>query len=104
MKFDTIEIEILNDIATVWLNRPEIHNAFNEIMIREIGEAYELLGKDENIRIIVMRGRGKSFCAGADLNWMRGVAGYSYEQNYKESLQLSECFYTIYSSPKPTIA
>jgi len=53
---------------------------------------------------VVIRGRGKSFCAGADLNWMRDVADYSYEQNYKESLQLSECFYSIYTCRKPTIA
>jgi methylglutaconyl-CoA hydratase len=102
--YTTIEIEIAENIATVWLNRPEIHNAFNELMIREVKEAYEFLAKDDDVRIIVMCGRGKSFCAGADLNWMRDVATYSYEQNYKESLQLSECFYTIYTCPKPTIA
>lgn len=102
--FETIYIEQKEDLATVWLNRPEIHNAFNETMISELIEAFDLLGGDEKTRIILLRGKGKSFCAGADLNWMRGVAGYSYEQNYAESLNLSKCFYKIYTSPKPTIA
>jgi methylglutaconyl-CoA hydratase len=54
--------------------------------------------------VVILRGKGKSFCAGADLNWMRGVARYSFEQNLKESLNLSKCFYTIYTCKKPTIA
>jgi methylglutaconyl-CoA hydratase len=102
--YSTIAIDTKNDIATIWLNRPQIHNAFNELMIREIMEAYLWLNQQETVRIIVLRGKGKSFCAGADLNWMRDVASYSYEQNFAESLQLSKCFYTIYTSGKPTIA
>lgn len=103
-KFQTIVIEYKNQVATLWLNRPEIHNAFNEVMIREVIEAFKTLSEDDEVRAIVLRGKGKSFCAGADLNWMRDVAGYSYEQNYEESLNLSKCFYSIYTSPKPTIA
>ena len=102
--YKTIEIEINENIATLWLNRPKIHNAFNEKMIAEIMKAFDELNTNNEVRIIALRGRGKSFCAGADLNWMRGVAGYSYEQNYEESLQLSKCFYKIYTSSKPTIA
>jgi methylglutaconyl-CoA hydratase len=102
--FNTIEIEITNQIGTIWLNRPEIRNAFNEVMIGELIRAFNEVSSLEEVRAIVLRGRGKSFCAGADLNWMRDVATYSYEQNYKESLQLSDCFYTIYNCPKPTIA
>lgn len=102
--YTTLEIEINNQVATVWLNRPNIHNAFNETMISEVSEAFKHLGNREDIRAIVLRGRGKSFCAGADLNWMRDVAKYGYEQNYSESLALSMCFYNIYTCPKPTIA
>jgi len=102
--YKTIEIEINENIGTLWLNRPKIHNAFNEEMIAEVMKAFDELNTNDDVRIIALRGRGKSFCAGADLNWMRGVAGYSYEQNYEESLQLSKCFYQIYTSPKPTIA
>lgn len=102
--YQTIETEYKQNIATVWLNRPQVHNAFNEVMISELIDAFEELAKEEHVRAIVLRGRGKSFCAGADLNWMRDVASYSYEENYEESLNLSKCFYRIYTSPKPTIA
>lgn len=102
--FITLKVELLDDIARVSLNRPEIRNAFNEVMISEITEAFRTIEKMENIRAIVLKGEGKAFCAGADLNWMRGVSNYSFEQNYEESFRLSQCFYTIYTSPKPTIA
>lgn len=102
--YRTIEFEIKNDLGIIWLNRPEIHNAFNEVMISELLDIFQKVDQMDEIRIVMLRGRGKSFCAGADLNWMRGVAGYSYEQNYKESLNLSKCFYAIYTCAKPTMA
>jgi methylglutaconyl-CoA hydratase len=102
--FSTIKIENKNSVATISLNRPDIRNAFNEVMISELITCFESLQQSEDIRVIVLRGNGNSFCAGADLNWMRDVAKYSHEENYRESLQLSKCFYSIYSSPKPTIA
>jgi methylglutaconyl-CoA hydratase len=102
--YNTIKLETGNGVATILLNRPEIRNAFNEVMIAELTDAFQEAGKKDDIRVIILRGKGKSFCAGADLNWMRDVSNYSYEQNYAESLRLSECFYAIYSSPKPTIA
>ena len=104
MNYKTIETEISKEVGTIWLNRPEIHNAFNETMISEITHAFQELGKVNELRVIILRGRGKSFCAGADLNWMRQVVDYTYEENYNESFKLSECFYTIYTCPKPTIA
>jgi methylglutaconyl-CoA hydratase len=102
--YKTIEFELKQDVGIVWLNRPEIHNAFNEVMIAELLYIFGKINEMNEVRIVMLRGRGKSFCAGADLNWMRGVAGYSYEQNYKESLNLSKCFYAIYTCAKPTIA
>ncbi len=102
--YSTIKLTSGNGIATILLNRPEIRNAFNEVMIAELTDAFREAGKMDDIRVIMLKGEGKSFCAGADLNWMRDVSGYSYEQNYAESYRLSECFYSIYSSPKPTIA
>ena len=102
--YNTIELELKEEVGTIWLNRPKIHNAFNEVMIAELIEMFEEINDREDIRIVVLRGRGKSFCAGADLNWMRNVAKYSYEDNYKESLNLSLCFYNIYTCSKPTIA
>jgi methylglutaconyl-CoA hydratase len=100
----TIEFEVKDDLGTVWLNRPKIHNAFNEVMISELLDIFQQVNQMDEIRIVMLRGRGKSSCAGADLNWMRGVAGYSYEQNYRESLNLSKCFYAIYTCAKPTMA
>jgi len=102
-KFDTIEVILNKAILTVYLNRPEIHNAFNETMLKELIEVFEDADKPE-ILCIVLRGRGKSFCAGVDLQWMKKVSTNSYEQNYQESLLLSKCFETIYTCPKPTIA
>lgn len=102
--FTTINIGIEEGVATVMLNRPGIRNAFNETMIRELIAAFHLVEKDPEVRVILLRGEGKSFCAGADLNWMRDVASYSYNQNYEESFRLSQCFYTIYTCNKPTIA
>lgn len=102
--FETIQFEKKDEIATVWLNRPDIRNAFNEVMIAELIEVFEALNAMEDVRLVLLRGRGKSFCAGADLNWMRNVVNYGYEQNYRESYQLSKCFHTIYTAAKPTIA
>ncbi len=104
MNFKTIEIELKEQVGTIWFNRPQIHNAFNEEMIEEIIQAIEFVNANDEIRVLVLRGRGKTFCAGADLNWMRGVSNYTYNQNYAESLRLSECFYAIYTCKKPTIA
>lgn len=101
--FSTIEFEQQADLGVVWLNRPEKHNAFNEVMIQELIDCFEMINRMEDIRVVILRGRGKSFCAGADLNWMRGVAQYTFEQNFKESLNLSKCFFTIYTCTKPTI-
>ena len=102
--YNTINFGTKNGIANILLSRPDIRNAFNEVMIAELTDAFLKASKMEDIRVIILRGEGKSFCAGADLNWMRDVSQYSYEQNYAESYRLSECFYAIYSSPKPTIA
>jgi len=103
-QYQTLELETRNDLAVVWLNRPDIHNAFNEVMISELLECFGALNGMKEIRVVVLRGRGKSFCAGADLNWMRNVANYSYQQNLDESLNLSRCFYAIYTCGKPTLA
>jgi methylglutaconyl-CoA hydratase len=101
--YQTIEVEIDNQVCTVWLNRPDKHNAFNEQMLIELTDCFEHFDLDE-ILCIILRGRGKSFCAGVDLNWLKEGINNDAEQNYRESLLLSECFYTVYSCGKPTIA
>jgi len=102
-KYETIVTEIYDRIFAVTLNRPQVHNAFNETMLLELTECFEQV-ETEDVICVVIRGMGKSFCAGVDLHWMKNVTTNSYEQNYKESLLLSRCFYTIYTCPKPTIA
>jgi methylglutaconyl-CoA hydratase len=102
-KYQTIETEIRDRILTIWLNRPEVHNAFDETMLVELADCMEALA-GEDIICAVLRGRGKSFCAGVDLNWMKNAAKNSYEKNYTESLLLSKCFYAIYTCPTTTIA
>jgi methylglutaconyl-CoA hydratase len=102
--YKTILFESREAVATIWLNRPEIHNAFNEEMISELIDCFEFIEGEKRIRVVVLRGKGKSFCAGADLNWMKGVAGYTFEENLRESMDLSKCFYAIYTCKKPTIS
>jgi methylglutaconyl-CoA hydratase len=103
-KLQTILYKVENKIAKVTFNRPEIHNAFNDTMIKELSIVFDDIAKNSDIRVVVLTGKGKSFCAGADLNWMKRVKDYSYEDNLKESLDLAEMLYKIYSSPRPTIA
>ncbi|WP_372751352.1 enoyl-CoA hydratase-related protein [Labilibaculum sp.] len=105
-QYKTIEFSMENKVGTIALNRPEIHNAFNEVMIGEIIDCFAAIEKMDysTIRVLLLKGKGKSFCAGADLKWMKGVANYSYEQNYQESYNLSMCFNAVYTCKFPTIA
>jgi methylglutaconyl-CoA hydratase len=102
--FETIAVEDSGSVVRVSLNRPEVHNAFNSTMIGELARSFDQLKGRRDVRVIVLTGRGKSFCAGADLNWMREIISYSFEQNLEESLQIAELMESIHSCPKPTIA
>jgi methylglutaconyl-CoA hydratase len=73
-------------------------------MIKEVIDVFGEINKIQDIRVVIIRGKGKSFSAGADLNWMRDVAKYSYDENYYESTNVSKCFFSIYTCKKPTIA
>ena len=100
----TIQLDVKDHVAWVTLNRPEIHNAFNDVMLSELIETFNNLHEKKNeVRIVILTGKGKSFCAGADLNWMRKMVDYSYEENLEDSLQVSECMYLLYTLPMPTI-
>ena len=102
--YQTLEIESHRDVAVIWMNRPDVRNAFNEIMIGELSQALKALEGDAAIKAIVLAGRGPSFCAGADLNWMKKMAGYTDEQNYEDALGLATMLNTLYTLKKPTIA
>src|SRR6478672_6886314 len=82
-------------VAKVTLNRPELHNAFNDELISELITCFRELDSDEKIRVVVLTGEGKSFCAGADLNWMKKMKDYSHEENVKDSQALAELFTVI---------
>ena len=91
-------------VATVTLNRPEVRNAFNEALIAELTATFSALAKEDDLRVIVLAAEGKAFCAGADLNWMKAMSGYSWEENHADAGRLAEMLWTIYSCPVPVIA
>jgi methylglutaconyl-CoA hydratase len=101
--YKTIIFEKNKNIAKVILNRPEVHNSFNNLLIDELYDVFDKLKEDKEIRVIILTGNGKSFCSGADLNWMKSVVNYSYEQNYAESLKLANLLHLIFTHPKPVI-
>jgi len=83
MSHGTIEIHAERGVAVLWLNRPEVRNAFNETMIAELTAAFGELDADPAVRAVVLAGRGKVFCAGADLNWMKRMGEMNFEENRK---------------------
>jgi len=103
MKYELIDVLKDNDIATVALNRAEVHNAMNERLIKEITTCFKELANDEKTKVIVLTGKGESFCAGADLNWMKSMVMYSKEENIRDSKLLLDMYDTIYNCPKPVI-
>lgn len=100
----TLKIERQGHVATVTLNRPEVRNAFNDAVIAELTAAFAELGQDTSLRAIVLAAEGKAFCAGADLNWMKAFARYSWDENHADAAKLAEMLWTIYSCPLPVIA
>jgi len=105
MSYQTITVEKPpTGIGLVWLNRPDVRNAFNDTMIGEIITAFRELDADAAVRAVVLAGRGPAFCAGADLNWMKQMAGYSFEQNYADALGLATMLRTVHTVKKPTVA
>ena len=99
-----LKLEIENAVARVTLDRPEIHNALNEELIRRITQAFAELGSRSDVRAIVFQGNGKSFSAGADLNWTKRVAGFTPGENRKDADTAIEMFLSVVRCPKPVIA
>lgn len=104
MKFETLQVDINHRVAVVWLAREKVRNAFNEVSIADLTAAFEQLGRDDEVRAIVLAGRGPAFCAGADLDWMRRMADYSNSENQADAMKLATMLRTIYECPKPVIA
>ena len=99
-----IDIERSGHVARVWLNRPEVRNAMNGVLIVELTEAFALLGADPDVRVVVLGGRGKAFCAGADLAFMREAAAYTWAQNHADAGRLAEMLWTMHGCPVPVVA
>ena len=98
-----LQIERRGSVARVFLNRPDVRNAFNDGVIAELAGTFRTLGADASLRAIVLGGHGKAFCAGADLSWMRAMADYTWEQNRADAQALADMLWTIYSCPLPVI-
>ena len=88
MSYKTILVKNKNQVGTLTLNRPDVHNAFNEELISEMHQAMKHFGQDPNTRVIIITGSGTSFCAGGDLNWMKRSASYTREKNIEEAQAL----------------
>jgi len=99
-----LDVSVRNAIAIVVLNRPDVHNAFNETLIAELTTTLAALDRDDSVRAVVIAGAGKSFCAGADLNWMKRMAGYGAAENLADAHALAAMLRTLYGLSKPTIA
>ncbi|MGQ9619051.1 MAG: enoyl-CoA hydratase-related protein [Candidatus Aminicenantia bacterium] len=103
MDFKTILYEKKEPLGRIVLNRPEVRNAFDDLMISELHQVLDEVEKEGRVRVVIITGAGDSFCAGADLNWMRRVKDWSYEKNYEDALKVAELMEKIYTFPKPII-
>jgi methylglutaconyl-CoA hydratase len=102
--FETIKTKVKNNIATLTLNRPEVRNAFNDVLIAEMLDALEELAAREDVRVLIIAAEGKTFCAGADVHWMGKMAGADFVENFADSLKLADMLAALYRFPRPTIA
>jgi len=99
-----LKVEKKDGIARVTLDRPELRNAFDDALIKLLHEAFVSLGEDKAIRVVILAGNGPAFCAGADLNWMKRMAKYGYDENLADARALAQMLATLDRMPKPTIA
>ena len=102
--YSTLELTLTDRVATLWLNRPDVRNAFNGEMIAELIDCLGQVAQDENIIALLLRGKGKVFCGGADIAWMGSFSERTYEEDYQGNQQLAQCFHAVYTLPQPTIA
>ena len=91
-------------VAEVWLDRPALRNAFDDRVVAALQAAFDAFAADAALRVVVVGGRGKAFCAGADLDWMRAMAGYSWPQNHADATALATMLWTVWNCPVPVVA
>lgn len=104
MAYTTFDVTKKGPVARVTLNRPEVRNAFDEVLIQELDRALQEIAADEDVRVMVLTGKGTVFSAGADLNWMKKVAKYSYDENFEDAIVFAKMMERMYRLPKATIA
>ena len=104
MSYQFLQLEQQDQVAYIWLNRPELHNAFNTVVIEELHACFNTLNNRDDIRVVVLAGRGKSFSAGADLNWMKQTGQASSVENEADALKLAEMLHALATLKQPTIA
>lgn len=100
----TVILGIVDGVAHVTLNKPEVHNAFDSAMIARLSEIWDELAVHDDVYAVVLTGKGKSFSAGADLNWMKQAASFTKEQNKEDAMELATMLHKLYSLPQTTIA
>ena len=103
MNYETLVFTKKDDIATVTLNRPDVHNAMNDRLMKELTDCFQRLSDNTFVSTVIITGNGKSFCAGADLTWMKEMVNYSQGENQKDSRLLLDMYETIHTCPKPVI-
>jgi len=104
MNYETLQVTTDKSVCAIWMNRPEVRNAFNETAVAELTQAFKAADADKRVRAVVLAGHGPAFCAGADLNWMKKMSGYSREENHADAMGLAGMLNTIYMMEKPTVA
>ena len=104
MDYQHLEIETQHQVATIWINRPEVHNAFNNDVIEELSTCFKSFNDCADVRVIILAGRGKNFSAGADLNWMKQAGQASTQENETDALKLAQMFENLANLKQPTIA
>jgi methylglutaconyl-CoA hydratase len=104
MSDEIVIFEINDGVAEVTLNKPEVHNAFDAAMIARLSEIWDALAINDDVHAVVLSGKGKSFSAGADLNWMKEAANFTKEQNFDDAMKLAAMLHKLYTLPQITIA
>ena len=99
-----LTLDFTGPVGLITLTRPEVRNAFNDEVIRELTAAFQTAAAEPTVRAVVLAAEGPAFCAGADLNWMRRMADYTRDENLADAAALAEMLRVIYDCPKPTVA
>jgi methylglutaconyl-CoA hydratase len=101
--YQHIEVDQRGAVRWLWLNRPDVRNAFNDALVAEVAAAFADVEASADTRVVVVTSRGPAFCAGADLNWMRSMAGFSHADNHADALKVARMFHAVHSCSRPVI-